>query len=321
MGVGRGVVVARVLNMPEQLPEPVAVGGAVDRDLELVAFADAVDAVAAQLDARATVAEGPSRRLIEIAAQIARDPELDREARDRIAAGLTAERAVFEAAQEFAQQFAAAGGVTAARAADVTDVSRRIIAELRGVQPPLVPFSQTPFVLVARDLAPTDTAALDAAVVGLVLRESGRTSHTAIIARARALPAVVGVGFDQELPDGAAVLLDAQHGTVIVDPTSAQLAEAEARRSRRRVTASAAGPVGALADGTRVPLFANVDSAVDAETALRLGAEGIGLFRTEFLFADAVEAPGTQIQFEHYSAVLRGIRGSTGRRPRLRRGR
>ncbi len=174
----------------------------------------------------------------------------------------------------------------------------------------MVPFSETPFVLVARDLAPTDTAALDPALVaGLVLREGGRTSHTAIIARARALPAVVGVGFEGELPDGTAVLLDAEAGAVIVDPSAAQIADAEQRRSRRSSTASEVPAVGMLADGTRIPLLANVDSAADAATALELGAEGIGLFRTEFLFADVVDAPEVGVQFEHYAAVLRGFPG------------
>jgi phosphotransferase system enzyme I (PtsI) len=308
--VGRGVVVATVLNMPDALPEPVAGVHGADPELELAGFTGAVEAVAAQLDARAAVASGPSRRLIEVAAQIARDPELDSQVRDRIGAGASAERAVFDAAVGFAQQFAAVGGVTAARGADVTDVAQRIIAELRGVQPPLVPFSETPFVLVARDLAPTDTAALDPVLVaGLVLREGGRTSHTAIIARARALPAVVGVGFDGELPDGTAVLLDAEAGAVIVDPSAAQIADAEQRRSRRSSTASAVPDVGMLADGTRIPLLANVDSAADAAAALELGAEGIGLFRTEFLFADVVEAPDVGVQFEHYAAVLRGFPG------------
>jgi phosphotransferase system enzyme I (PtsI) len=308
--VGRGVVVATVLNMPDALPEPVAGVHGADPELELAGFTGAVEAVAAQLDARAAVASGPSRRLIEVAAQIARDPELDSQVRDRIGAGASAERAVFDAAVGFAQQFAAVGGVTATRGADVTDVAQRIIAELRGVQPPLVPFSETPFVLVARDLAPTDTAALDPVLVaGLVLREGGRTSHTAIIARARALPAVVGVGFDGELPDGTAVLLDAEAGAVIVDPSAAQIADAEQRRPRRSSTASAVPAVGMLADGTRIPLLANVDSAADAAAALELGAEGIGLFRTEFLFADVVEAPDVGVQFEHYAAVLRGFPG------------
>ena len=310
MGVGRGVVVATVLNMPDALPEPVAGAYGVDPELELAAFMDAVEAVAAQLDARAAMASGPSRRLIEVAAQIARDPEADRQVRERIAAGASAERAVFDAAVDFAQQFAAVGGVTAARGADVTDVAQRIIAELRGVQPPLVPFSETPFILVARDLAPTDTAALDPDLVaGLVLREGGRTSHTAIIARARALPAVVGIGFEGDLPDGTAVLLDAEAGAVIIDPSSAQIADAQQRRSRRSSTASEVPDVGMLADGTRIPLLANVDSAADAAAALQLGAEGIGLFRTEFLFADVVEAPDVGVQFEHYAAVLRGFPG------------
>ena len=169
-----------------------------DRDLELTAFSDAVEAVAAQLDARAVVASGPSRRLIEVAAQIARDPELERET---ASASRPAPRGAggLRRREQFAQQFAAAGGTTAARGADVTDVARRIIAELRGVHLPLVPFSRDP-VRAGRPRPRADRhgRARSRRSVGLVLRESGRTSHTAIIARARALPAVVGVGFEPE---------------------------------------------------------------------------------------------------------------------------
>jgi phosphotransferase system enzyme I (PtsI) len=302
--------VATVLNMPDRLDEPAIARHFGDAALEQRKFEDAVAAVAEQLEARALMASGPSRRLIEVAAQIARDPELDREVRERIVVGSTAERAVFEAADEFAARLAAIGGVTAARGTDVTDVAQRIVAELRGVQPPVVPYSQTPFVLVARDLAPTDTSALDPElVVGLVLREGGRTSHTAIIARARALPAVVGVGFGGELPDGTVVLVDAASGRVTVDPTPQQIVDAESRRARRRAALANAPEVGLLADGTRIPLLANVDSAADADVALESGAEGIGLFRTEFLYADAIDAPDVGTQFEHYAAVMRGFAG------------
>ena len=120
------------------------------------------------------------------------------------------------------------------------------------------------------------------------------------------------------MPDGATVLLDAERGSVIVDPSAAQIAEAEARPSRRGAATSDALRIGVLADGTHIPLLANVDSAADAGRA-RAGAEGIGLFRTEFLFADAVEAPGRR---RAVRALCRGparIRRPTGRRAGVRR--
>src|SRR5262245_37438532 len=104
--------------MPDRLEGPAIARHAGYIEIDGMRFEDAVDAVATQLDARALVASGPSRRLIEVAAQIARDPELEREVRERIVAGWTAERAVFEAAHEFAAQLAAVGGVTAARGTD-----------------------------------------------------------------------------------------------------------------------------------------------------------------------------------------------------------
>jgi phosphotransferase system enzyme I (PtsI) len=316
VGVGRSIAVGRVLIMPESRPEPPPSSHAGDAAAEKAAVAAAVREVTADLAALAARADGPGRDVIEAAAQMARDPMLAEDVDARIDAGTAAERAVFEAFRAFQQQLTALGGTLAERAADLGDVSRRIIAALRGGAVPSVPASDTPFILVADDLAPADTALLDLTqVLGLITRGGGPTSHTAILARARGIPAIVGIGPDAAIAEGALVILDAASGLVIVDPSDAQVADAERSVSGRaaRAAAPADGVLtdGALGDGTRIALLANLGSSRDAAEAVASGAEGVGLFRTEFLFLDARTAPTVAEQQSRYREVLTHFAGRT----------
>lgn len=310
VGVGRGVAVGSVLAMPEPLPEPAVSSHGGDAVAEKAAVATAVTAAAGELQARAARADGAGRAVIEAAVQMAQDPMLADDVDARIEAGMSGERAVFEGFRSFREQLVALGGDLAERASDLDDVARRIIAQLRGVPVPGVPESDTPFILLAGDLAPADTAVLDAnTVLGLITRDGGPTSHTAILARAQGIPAIVGVGPDAAIPERTRVILDAASGVVTVDPSDAQLAEAE-RRIADRATRSA-GPItgGALADGTEIPLLANLGSPNDAARAVELGAEGVGLFRTEFLFLEAQSVPSVAEQQKQYRELLAHFAG------------
>ncbi|MEO8094495.1 MAG: phosphoenolpyruvate--protein phosphotransferase [Pseudolysinimonas sp.] len=305
VGVGRGVAVGPVLTMPEPLPEPADQKHGGDAVAEKAAVDAAVVAAAADLQERAERADGAGREVIEAAIQMAQDPMLADDVTVRIEAGSTGERAVFEAFRSFQDQLTALGGYMAERAADLGDVSQRIIAQLRGVPVPGVPESDTPFVLMARDLAPADTALLDLnKVLGLITRDGGPTSHTAILARSKSIPAIVGVGADAHVDEGTRVVLDAASGVVTVDPTDAQVANAQKRIADRAAQAAAPITDGALADGTKVPLLANLGSPKDAARAVELGAEGVGLFRTEFLFLDATTAPTVEDQQAQYTELL-----------------
>ena len=305
VGVGRGVAVGPVLTMPEPLPEPAEGKHGGDAVAEKAAVASAVTEAAAELQARAAKADGAGKEVIEAAIQMAQDPMLADDVNARIDAGTTGERAVFEAFRSFQEQLIALGGYMAERATDLGDVAQRIIAALRGVPVPGVPESDTPFILLARDLAPADTALLDLnKVLGLITRDGGPTSHTAILARAKAIPAIVGVGADAAIADGTRVVLDAASGVVTVSPSDAQVADAEKRIADRAAQAAAPITDGALADGTKIPLLANLGSPKDAAKAVELGAEGVGLFRTEFLFLDAQTAPSVADQQKQYSELL-----------------
>lgn len=309
IGVGRGLAVGPVLRMADPLPEPPTTPSTLGPDAEKERVTHALAATGEDIRARAAEAGGKAGEVLEAQALMMDDPMLRTEVDTRIDKGMTAERSVHEAFAFFRDQLAAIGGYLGERAADLDDVSRRAVAKLLGVPVPSIPESDTPFVLVARDLAPADTVLLDPAVVrAIVTAEGGATSHTAILAGEKGLPAIVGASGVLDLADGTVVIVDAAAGTLEVDPGAEAVAAAEQRIAERAARTHVEGP-GALKDGTKIPLLANLGSAKGVEAAVAAGAEGVGLFRTEFLFLDANAAPSVADQTAAYSAVLEGFPG------------
>ncbi|WP_431777109.1 PEP-utilizing enzyme, partial [Streptomyces cucumeris] len=197
----------------------------------------------------------------------------------------------------------------AGRVADLDDVRNRIVARLLGVPMPGVPDSDEPYVLIARDLAPADTALLDPTLVlGFVTEEGGPTSHSAILARALGVPAVVALPGAGELVEGTVIAVDGSTGEIFVAPNEEKRAElTRAAEERRAALAASSGP-GATSDGHKVPLLANIGGPADVPAALEAGAEGVGLFRTEFLFLDDhTQAPTLQKQTDAYRQVLQAF--------------
>ncbi|GGD35047.1 phosphoenolpyruvate-protein phosphotransferase [Microbacterium faecale] len=308
-GVGLGNASGPVAVMAAALEPPSDAPSTRTPDEEKTAVADAVSAVAAELNDRGERAGGSARDVLEAQAMMAEDPTLEELVSARIDGGATGEHAVYAAFAEFAEQLKEIGGYLGERAADLADVAQRIIAHLRGVPAPGVPEPGHPFVLVATDLAPADTALLDLdQVLAVVTIEGGPTSHTAILAREKGIVAVVGAA-EADLTDGQIVIVDAAQDLVIVDPSDAQIAEAEQRAADREAARNAPITPGALADGTEVPLLANLGSADGAAEAIELGAEGVGLFRTEFLFLSSDEAPSVADQQESYRQLLGSFAG------------
>ena len=305
IGVGRGVAVGPILRMPDPLPEPTDSPRSADAAAELATVTSALSTVAAELLARGETAGGAARDVLEAASLMAQDPTLVDDVTARIESGKTGERAVFEAFGMFQDMLIGMGGLMAERATDLGDVSQRIIAHLRGVPAPGVPTSDSPFILVAPDLAPADTALLDLdRVLGLITRDGGPTSHTAILARSKSIPAIVGVAGALDLTDGTVVIADAATGSVRVAPNDSEVSDVRRRIAERAAAAAAPITDGMLADGTRVPLLANLGSPKDAAAAVELGAEGVGLFRTEFLFLDSKSAPTVEEQRVQYTELL-----------------
>ncbi|MET0590342.1 MAG: phosphoenolpyruvate--protein phosphotransferase [Naasia sp.] len=297
--------------MPDPLPEPATTSSTIGPDSERERVTGALAATGADIRERGERAGGKAQEVLEAQALMADDPTLRSEIDSRIDNGATAERAVFEAFAGFREMLVGLGGYMAERAADLDDVAQRIIARLSGVAAPGVPESDEPFILVARDLAPADTALLDLdKVLALVTSDGGPTSHTAILAREKSITAVVGVVGARELADGTRVIVNAGTGDVIVDPTDEDIASAETALAAQRSRASVPIGPGQLADGTAIPLLANLGSTDGIDGALAAGAEGVGLFRTEFLFLDAGStAPTVAAQYAQYSKLLRGFTG------------
>ncbi|NEE40170.1 phosphoenolpyruvate--protein phosphotransferase, partial [Streptomyces sp. SID7982] len=228
----------------------------------------------------------------------------------KVCEGRDAPHALAEAFAGFAATLRAAGGYFAERVADLDDLRDRAVAHALGLPMPGLPDPGHPYVLVAADLSPADTALLDPARVrALVTEEGGPTSHTAILAKILGLPAVVACEGAALLTDGSPVLVDGGAGTVLTDPSPEQVAGAAAEEERRRRTAAASSGPGRTADGHPVRLMVNLGAPHELAAAAEADSEGVGLFRTEFLYLDRATAPGAEEQRETYRRVFDAFAG------------
>lgn len=305
LGVSPGRAVGRAVVLRDATDAPAA-GRIAEGDREAAAqrVRDACSSVANEYRERAAKLHGQAVDVLTATAAIAEDPAIGAAAVVLVRGGVVADRAVWDAVAVVIAQYRAAGGVLAARVRDLEDVRDRIIAALRGEPSPGIPLDGEPFVLVARDLAPADTATLDPQVCRAIVTQLGSpTSHTAILARDLGIPAVVGVADALDIPDGAMLLVDGTTGEVTIDPDAAGRASVIANRP-----VHFAGP-GRTKDGLLVTLAANVGSPADAAPAAAGGAEGVGLFRTEFCFLGRADEPSVAEQVEQYRAVLRAFAG------------
>jgi len=304
VGVGTSAVAGPVALMGQAPPEPPDIQAtASPGDERAKAFA-ALASVAADLRARGSAAGGTTEDVLEAQAMIAEDPELADGVRARTDAGKTAARAIHETFAEFHDTFSGLGDYLAARVADLDDIAARAVAAASGVPMPGLPRRSEPYVLVAADLAPADTALLDRhLVLALVTAEGGPTSHTAILARAMGIPAVVGAAGVLALADGTTVLVDPSIGIVTAHPSTEAMEAAVARSCAAAAADTLTGP-GLTSDGTAVKLLANIGGADDVPAALAADAEGVGLFRTEFLYLGCDEAPAFEAQVKVYKEVF-----------------
>ena len=310
IGVSPGTVAGPVARMspPPQLPPQTAI--VEDSARELDTAKNALEAVGSDLDARAAAAGGGAADVLFAQAMMARDPGLVEKITERVAKGETAPHAVSGAFEEYRAVLANAGAYMAERVADLDDIRTRAVATLLGLPMPGIPTPGHPFVLVAPDLAPADTATIDATqVLGIVTERGGPTSHTAILAKSLGLPAVVACPDAAALAGGEQVLLDGSAGTVTVNPSPAAGAEATGREERRKAALAASSGPGRTSDGRGVQLLLNIGGEGDLERAVAADAEGVGLFRTEFVFLDRTSAPTVDEQVAVYTRVFNAFRG------------
>ena len=313
VGIGRGVAVGPVVRMAAALPEPSDAPRAdsVSAESEIERVTKSLALVNADLNRRAEEAangdEGAKQAapILQAIAMFASDPALAQSINTLIEQGKTAERAVLEGFGAVEEMFKAIGGYQGERAADLHDVGQRVIADLMGVPAPGAPVSDTPFVLVAEDLSPADTAGLDLdKTLAIVTSQGGPTSHTAILARARGIVAVVSAAGADDLKNGETVIVNAAESTITTEPSDEQVAAAEAAKAKAAKAKELRGKPGATKDGYHIPLLANVGKPSDGKTALEYGAEGVGLFRSEFLFIGNAEPPSVEEQTKAYAELL-----------------
>ncbi|MCU1541478.1 MAG: phosphoenolpyruvate--protein phosphotransferase [Arthrobacter sp.] len=312
VGVSPGRIIGTIRQMPRPISEPPAgehlpAGGTAEE--ATAALKAAAKAVHDELKARSETVSGDGKAVLEATALMATDTMLLKSAAKLIGRGTSNQRAIWEAGASVSEMLHNLGGYMAERATDVLDVRARIVAELRGVPAPGIPTSATPFILIAEDLAPADTATLDPEkVLALLTAGGGPQSHTAIIARSLGLPAVVAAAGVDELPDGTEVYVDGAAGLITVDPDESERAAAAHWAATASLLAEFDG-TGATADGHLVPLLANVGGAKDAVAAAALNAQGVGLFRTEFCFLERDTEPTVDEQAAAYKGVFDAFPG------------
>ncbi len=256
-------------------------------------------------------------------ALLLRDPLLLSTASDSISRQYYAAASAFaRAGEQGAAQLESLGdALVAGRAVDIRDVTSRVVQRLGGSTLVRQDFStlDKPVILIARDLTPSDTAQLrPEMVLGICTTQGGPTAHTAILARALGIPAIAGFNeaLLQRVHSGDDVGMDAEKGILYLSPTSevrATLAKRVSEQQKRQSTLKAAAQQAhepLVLDRQRILLLANIGSVVEAEAARQWGAEGVGLLRTEFLFAKAQTMPDEEEQYSSYAQVFRAFRGT-----------
>lgn len=246
------------------------------------------------------------------------DPELIGQVKDSITSNkVNAESALKEVTDMFISIFAGMedNPYMQERAADIRDVSKRVLAHLLGVKIPSPATIKDEVIIVAADLTPSDTAQLNRQYVKAFVTDiGGRTSHSAIMARSLEIPAIVGTKEVTSIAkDGDIIIVDGLSGDVFLNPSEEVIAEyrakAEAFAAQQAEWEKLKDSKTYTKDGHQVELAANIGTPKDLEGVVNNGAEGVGLYRTEFLYMDSHEMPTEEDQFEAYKAVLEGMNG------------
>jgi phosphoenolpyruvate-protein phosphotransferase (PTS system enzyme I) len=319
IGASEGVAVGPAFVPQTGRPEPERHRITEDElEAELQRFRNAVEAVVGRLSE--TIEElrrsghEDEAGIFEFHAEMAEDPELASAVEERVKNLESPEAAVLAAGEEYAAEFAAMDDeYLSARADDVRDVTGQISAELMGRTASGFEAMQKPSVVLATSLAPSDTARIAKGMaLAFVTAEGSKTSHVSIMARSMAIPAVVGVGDAlQEALGAETVAVDGTEGSAITDPDRETVAGfekmSEALAEERAALDEYRGVEARTTDGRRIEVAANLGSASEARDALEWGAEGVGLFRTEFLFMERDNLPSEDEQYDAYSAVARAF--------------
>ena len=316
-----GIAIAKVYTLTE--PDLTVTKVTVEDSEKEVSRLD--DALAASIKDVELIKETALKNLGEEEAQVfdahlmvLSDPELIGQVKDSITSNkVNAESALKEVTDMFISIFAGMedNPYMQERAADIRDVSKRILAHLLGVKIPSPATIKDEVIIVAADLTPSDTAQLNRQYVKAFVTDiGGRTSHSAIMARSLEIPAIVGTKEVTSIAkDGDIIIVDGLSGDVFLNPSEEVVAEyrakAEAFAAQQAEWEKLKDSKTYTKDGHQVELAANIGTPKDLDGVVNNGAEGVGLYRTEFLYMDSHEMPTEEDQFEAYKAVLEGMNG------------
>ena len=316
-----GIAIAKVYTLTE--PDLTVTKVTVEDSEKEVSRLD--DALAASIKDVELIKETALKNLGEEEAQVfdahlmvLSDPELIGQVKDSITSNkVNAESALKEVTDMFISIFAGMedNPYMQERAADIRDVSKRVLAHLSGVKIPSPATIKDEVIIVAADLTPSDTAQLNRQYVKAFVTDiGGRTSHSAIMARSLEIPAIVGTKEVTSIAkDGDIIIVDGLSGDVFLNPSEELIAEyrakAEAFAAQQAEWEKLKDSKTYTKDGHQVELAANIGTPKDLEGVVNNGAEGVGLYRTEFLYMDSHEMPTEEDQFEAYKAVLEGMNG------------
>ena len=317
----RGVAVGNVYRYIQEeivIPDYTVAEDKVEE--EIGKFAAAMAATLKQLDTirqKALDEMGPEEAAIfEAHMQIAQDPSLSDGIKSLVESSHTnVVAATAQTIETFANIFLGMeDAYMRERGADIKDIGDRLMRNLLGMNPRGLSHISGEVILVAQDLAPSDTASLDKNVVkGIVTAAGGPTSHAAIMARTLEIPAVMGVGDIESFVDGDKAVVLGTDGIVEMNPSDVDWDEytnqAAAFQEELKRLRESANLEATTTDGHHVELFGNIGKAKDAKNALTMGAQGIGLYRTEFLYMENDELPAEDVQFEEYKKVAQDMKG------------
>ena len=318
----RGVAVGNVYRYIQEeivIPDYTVADDKVEE--EIGKFAAAMAATLKQLDTirqKALDEMGPEEAAIfEAHMQIAQDPSLSDGIKSLVESSHTnVVAATAQTIETFANIFLGMEDpYMRERGADIKDIGDRLMRNMLGMNPRGLSHISGEVILVAQDLAPSDTASLDKNVVkGIVTAAGGPTSHAAIMARTLEIPAVMGVGDIESFVDGDKAVVLGTDGIVEINPSDADWDEytnqAAAFQEELKRLRESANLEATTTDGHHVELFGNIGKAKDAKNALTMGAQGIGLYRTEFLYMENDELPAEDVQFEEYKKVAQDMKGT-----------
>ena len=317
----RGVAVGNVYRyIQEEIVIPDYTVAEDKVEVEIGKFASAMAATLKQLDTirqKALKDMGPEEAAIfEAHMQIAQDPSLSDGIKSLVETSHTnVVAATAQTIETFANIFLGMDDpYMRERGADIKDIGDRLMRNMLGMNPRGLSHISGEVILVAHDLAPSDTASLDKNVVkGIVTAAGGPTSHAAIMARTLEIPAVMGVGDIEGFVDGEKAVVLGTDGIVETNPSDADWAEytnqAAAYQEELKRLRESANLEAKTTDGHHVELFGNIGKSKDAKHALTMGAQGIGLYRTEFLYMENDELPTEDVQFEEYKKVAEDMQG------------